>query len=371
MLTWVQIDKKALRHNLRQFRKLIGQKSLLMPVIKSNAYGHGIREVGRFLDREPVVDRICVVHLDEALELRKLGVKKPIIVLAIYELSAKSIALAIKNKIILPLYTLQQANFVNKIAKKLGKKAVVHLKLDIGTSRIGFMPSEATRVARHLAKLSKLYVEGIFGHYASSEDNRERTARQHAQFKKTIANFEKEGIYAKIVHSACTAASIYNPETRANAIRLGISFYGLKPTRKIDKYIKLKPALAWHTTVIQVKSLPKGSQISYGGTYTTNKKTLCAVLPVGYWDGYDRGAFSNKAEVLIHGKRFPVRGRICMNMTVVDVGNAKNVKVGDIATLIGKQGKSEITVDELADLAKTINYEIVTRINPLLPRKLV
>lgn len=365
--TWVEVNQRAIEHNIREFRKMIGPKVLLMPVIKSNAYGHGFLEIAQICDKHKDVDRFCVVSLDEAMALRNNKITKPIIILAIYDLNSEKINWAIKNKIIFPLYTLEQAKTLNQIGERLQKKITVHLKIDIGTSRLGILANELPSFFISIANLRYLDFEGILGHFSSSEENSKRTHEQNKIFQKAIKIANEQGISPRLRHIACSAAAIIHPPTHYNAIRLGLALYGLDSSVTAKKKIKLKPALSWHTTIIQLKTVPTGSKIGYNGTYTTRCPTKLAILPVGYWDGYGR-SFSNRAFVIINGKRCSIRGRICMNLTIVDVTKLKNVMVGDRATLIGKNGKTSVTADELSLIAKTINYEIVTRINPILPR---
>lgn len=223
--------------------------------------------------------------------------------------------------------------------------------------------------------MPNLRLEGVFSHLADSENpNQTFTNKQIDIFEKVITKLEEQGVNIPLKHMACSAATILNKRSWFNMVRVGISLYGLysiqdgwqKMKRKYP-WFSLKPALSWHTKVIQVKELPAGTNIGYGLTYKAKHKTKIAVLPVGYWDGYDR-KLSNQADVLIHGQRALVRGRVCMNMTIVDVTDISNVRVGDRTTLIGRDGQEEITSDELAKKIGTINYEVITRINPLLKK---
>jgi len=367
MLTQIVINKKAIESNLKQFKKLIGQDVLLMPVVKSNAYGHGIIEVAKICDLNSFVDRICVVNLDEAISLINNWIKKPIMILSFYELDAKKIKIAIKHKVIFPVYLSQQLVFLNNIAKSTGDRVSVHLKIDTGTTRIGILPNEALKFAQNIIKLKNLYLEGIWSHFASSEDNYEYTKKQQNTFKKTVDELEKNDIYIPIKHFACSAATIFHKSAHLNAVRLGLSLYGLYPNEKSKKNIKLLPVLSLNTKIIQVKTIQPNTPIGYGGTYITKTKSKIAVLPVGYWDGIDR-KLSNTGQVIIKGIKCPIRGRICMNLTMVDVTKIKAVNVGDVAVFVGKQGNSTIEIDDLAKQINTINYEVVDRLNPLLPR---
>lgn len=367
MLTWVEVNKQAIEHNLRQFKKLIGQKTLLMPVIKSNAYGHGLIEVAKICQQSREVDRICVVNLDEALELIKNGIKKPIVILSFYELDTEKIKIAIKNKVIFPVYREDQIKFLQNTAKKLNSKVKVHLKIDIGTSRLGVFPKDALAFAKKISSAKNIILEGIWSHFASSETDREFTIKQRQIFEAVVGEMEKNKIFIPIKHTACSAATILHPDAHFNAIRLGLSTYGLYPDKNSQKVIKLKPALSLNTKIIQVKIVPPNTKISYGGTFVTKKTTTVATLPIGYWDGLDR-RMSNNGEVLINGQKCPILGRICMNLTMVDASKVTGVKAGQIVTVIGQQGKQTISADDIAQKINTINYEVVDRINPLIKR---
>ncbi len=371
MLTWVEISQKAIEHNLTVFKRLIAHDTLLMPVIKSNAYGHGLIEVGTLLSESKLVDRICVVNLEEAIVLLKAKVKKPLIILGIYEHDTEKIKTAIKAGVVFPLYTIEQAKMLQKVGESIRKKVLVHVKLDTGTSRIGVMPNDAVAFVKKVTTFSHIAIEGLWSHFSSSENDGLVTKKQLQILTDVNSKLISLKINVPLKHMACSASTILYPQTICNAVRFGISTYGLHPDVSTNKKITLQPALTWKTTIIQVKTVPRGSKISYGGSYITKRETTLAVLPVGYWDGYTR-SFSNRAEVLIKGVRCTVRGRVCMNLTMVDVTDVPGkIKAGDIVTLIGNDRKENISAEELAVHAGTINYEIVTRINPLIPRTIV
>ena len=369
-LTWVEISQSAINYNLKQFRKLIGPKVLLMPVIKSNAYGHGFLEIAKICEQNKEVDRICVVSLEEAIKLIDFGFKKPIFILSFYEFDKNLLKKAIKNNVIFALYDLKQAQILNNVAKQIKKIVKIHLEIDTGTSRTGILPQQALNFIKQLKKYQYLELEGIWSHFASSEDNPQYTHYQLNKFKNLINNLEYHQIHIPLKHFACTASTILYKESILNGIRLGIGLYGLYNNKSIEQKIKLKPALSWYTTILQIKELPLQTKIGYGGTYTTKKKTKLAIIPVGYWDGYDR-LFSNKAQVIINNKKCPIRGRICMNLSMVDITKVPKAKIGDKVILIGKSHNQVITAEDLAQWANTINYEIVTRINPLIKRQII
>ena len=371
-LTWVEISKSALSHNLRAFRKIIGPKVRLMAVVKSNAYGHGLPEVARLCQKNQEVDYFCTVNLSEALILRQNGIKKPILVLSYYDLNKKGITEAIRRKIHLAVYDSRQYWYLNNLAGKLKKRAKVHFKVDTGTSRLGLPVEKSLAEIKKIIKLKHLQLEGLFTHYASAEEkNQSFTKRQTVLFSKLIGQLERNNIFIPLKHAACSAAGLMNPASHFDAVRLGLSLYGLwslEDGSKIRKKYPLRPVLSWKARVIQVKEISKGETVGYGRTYRAKKKIKIAVLPVGYNEGYDR-KLSGRGEVLIKGAKCKVLGRVCMNLIMVDV-SGKNVKVNDEAVLIGKQGGAEVTAEELAEKIGTINYEAVTRINPLMPRKI-
>jgi alanine racemase len=364
----VLISKQNLLHNLGQFKKIAG-KAKIITVVKSNAYGHGIDLVAPVIEKS--TDWFATVNLDEALYLRKLGIKKPILVLSYYHLD--QVAEAIKQNISLVVYEKAQVMAMQKAARRLKKQARVHIKLDTGASRLGILIRDLLDFAEYIQKSPELEIEGIFSHFASSEEDLQYTRGQINLFELALLKLSAIGVKPQVKHIACTAAALTFKNSHYNAVRVGIGLYGLWPskkaykeTRKLYPKLTLKPVLTWQTQIVQVKALSKGTYIGYGKTYQTKKDTILAVLPVGYYEGYDRG-FSNNGDVLVRGKRCLIRGRICMNLMMVDVTDVKGVRVGDEAVLIGKQGSQEITAEQLAGKL-TINYEVVARISSAVPR---
>jgi alanine racemase len=374
MLTWVEIKKEAIKFNLGMFKKIIGNKVELMAVVKSNAYGHGMIEVAK-IALNSGANWLGVVNLEEALQLKKEKIKAPIFILSYWDFEKVSKNLKKIYNFDFPVYTMEQLKFLSTVGEKIKKNINIHLKIDTGTSRIGVLVKDAIDFIKKIKKMPYLNLRGIFTHYAASERaDQTYTNWQTKRFEKIIAGLEKLNIIIPYKHTACSAATIVNPKTHFNLVRIGIAMYGLWPSKEIKKIVEkkkidftLKPSLSWKTKVIQVKELPAKTFIGYDCTYQTKKRTKIAILPIGYWEGYDR-KFSNCGEVLIRGKRCPVRGRVCMNLTMVDVTKIPKIKIGDEVVLIGKQGKEEISADELAEKIGTINYEIITRINPLIPR---
>lgn len=375
--SWLILDKKALIHNIKQFKKIIGDKVDLICVVKSNAYGHGIELISKVCDQQAEVAKLATVNLQEALYLREVGIKKPIIILSYYDLDNDINNFKLIKNLEFVVYHKDQAIKLNNLAKKIRKNIKIHLKIDSGTSRLGILPKEVVPFAKKIITLKNLEFYGIFTHYAAvEENNQEFTLKQTKRFSKVIKELSKNGINPVLKHAACSAAILTQKTSHFNAVRLGISLYGLwsledhkNDIKKQYPWFELKPVLSWKSKIIQIKKLSKGTTIGYGRTYKLKKTSNIAIVPVGYWEGYDR-KLSNKARVLIHGQRCLVLGRICMNLIMVEITKIKNVKINEAVVLLGKQGREEITVDELAKLVGTINYEIATRLNPLIQRLL-
>lgn len=374
-INWVEIDRSALISNVRAFRNLLKPQAKFMPVIKSNAYGHGLPEVASILAESKLVDWLGLNSLDEAMALRKQGIRKPLLLLGYVPLSR--LAEAARNDIRLTVYNKETVLALAKI--KARKKIRLHIKLETGTNRQGIHLDEAVILAGMIKKYPHLFLEGYSTHFANIEDTTDRSYPdgQKDKYLKTVARLEKLGHSAPVNHVACTAAALIFPDTHKNLARIGIGLYGLWPSRETmlavrdsDPGFSLAPVLSWKTRVAQVKTVPAGSFVSYGCTYRTTRRTRLAVLPVGYYDGYDR-KLSNTAHVLIKGKRAPIRGRVCMNLCLADVTDIPGVKLEDEVILLGRQGREQISAEQLAQWIGTINYEVVTRINPLLPRILV
>jgi len=371
-VTWLEISRKALKHNVKQFKKIVSKNTKIMAVVKSNAYGHGIVECAKIF-KKAGCQWLGTVNLDEAILLRNNGIKGNILVLS-YFYSTK-LKQAVLQNITLTIYSYSAALTLSKIGKRLHRRVKIHFKVDTGTSRLGILPHKCIPLIKKINKLQNIKLEGIFTHFADAENlDQGFTNKQINQFEILLTKLSERGIEIPIKHLACSAATILNKKSHYDIARLGISLYGLwsiennnKKQKKLRLKYNLKPALSWYTQIVQIKNLPAKTKIGYGCTYKTSKPIKIALIPVGYWDGYDR-KLSNKGEVLVSGKRCKVLGRVCMNLTIIDITKLENIKTEDKVTIIGKSGYNEVTVDELADKIHTINYEIVTGINPLLPR---
>jgi alanine racemase len=374
-LNWVELGKKALLKNLQAFRSLLGAEVKLCPVVKSNAYGHGALETAMIIQDSGLADWLAVNSVDEGLALRKSGIRLPVLVLGYLPLERLSDA--VLHGLRLTVYNRETLDKLGSL--KTGKKVFLHIKLETGTNRQGVDLKDALQLAKIIKGSKNLVLEGYSTHFANIEDTTDRSyaGRQLQRYQKMLAELEKKDFKAPVNHIACTAASLVFPRTRLQLARIGIGLYGLWPSRETmvslkeqGSEFKLEPVLSWKTRVAQVKTVPAGEYIGYGCTFRTSRRTRIAVLPVGYYDGYDR-KLSNTAYVLIKGKRAPIRGRVCMNLCMADITDIPGVKPEDEVVLLGKQGKEQVSAEQLAQWIGTINYEVVTRINPALPRIVV
>ncbi len=366
--TWVEIELAALEHNLLSYKAVIGT-TLLAPVIKSNAYGHGMHTIARILDQRTDVGLLCVASLSEAIALRSIGIQKPLLVLSIIDAPLQG---AVAHNIDIIAYDLETACDLNRIAQTLNKKAMVHIKVDTGLSRLGLLKDSAILLIQTVHHLSHVTVHGIFTHFAFAESaDQTYTNHQIKQFNELIENLEALGISIPLRHTASSAATTANYNSHYTMARVGIGMYGLWPSpdnRKLTEQnhpgFSLKSILTWKTRIIQIKEISAGSFVGYDLTFQATRTTRIATLPVGYWDGYDR-RLTNKGMVLINNRLAHVVGIVAMNLTMIDVTDIQ-VSIGDEVTLIGNH--PGVTADDMAKLCGTINYEIVTRINPLVDR---
>ena len=377
--TWVQISRAAVRRNIATFRKIIGSKTKLMAVVKSNAYGHGLLEFSKLADKFGA-DWFGSDALSEALKLRKNGIKKPILVLG-YTRDSR-LSEAAKNNVSLTIYNFESLRYLMKHAREFSKHPLkIHLKIDTGMRRQGIYLKDLPNFLLQLKKIPSAIVEGIYTHFASAKDITYSfyTKNQLEKFKKAFNILEKLKISARgenvIRHAAATGAALLYPESRLDMARIGIGLYGLWPSKEAEiqhqeilgRKISLKPILSWKTIVAGIKKAEKGDFIGYDLAEKMERDGKIAVLPIGYWHGYDR-KFSGVGEALVNGTRCRTLGRVSMDMIVIDIAGAGKVGVEDEVVLLGKQKGGEISANELAQKIGTIHYEILTRINPQIPR---
>jgi alanine racemase len=370
--TWVEVSRSALCANAAALRSALGRGTRLMGVVKANAYGHGIVETVKALGTSGV-DWFGVDAVREAEAVRGAGSKKPVLVLGYTPTS--DVARAVRQGFSLIAYNKETLERAAR-AGSSRSPAKIHLKLETGTSRQGVRAEDLPSFAKLARKTKNVVIEGVSTHYANIEDTTDSAYAmgQLERFNAMVAALAKDGVKPPISHTACSAAALLFPETHFGMVRAGIALYGLWPSKETrvsanqrGKSFTLRPALSWKTVVAQVKELPEGAPVSYGLTERLTRKSKIAVIPVGYWDGFDRG-LSSVGRVLIRGHRAKVLGRVCMNMCVVDVTDVPGVKLEDEVTIIGRQGKDALAAEDVAGAIGTINYEVVTRINPLIPR---
>lgn len=365
--TWAEIDLAALVHNF-QIIKQTAPTSKLMAVVKANAYGHSVGDIAPCLEKAGA-DCFAVSNIEEALQLREIGIKKPILILGYTPVNmAKALY---ENDITQTVYSKEYADALNENTVAGGFSIKIHIKLDTGMSRLGFDCRDdglcGVGDAIAAAKMSGFNFEGIFTHFAVSDrsaDNDDRfTDEQYARFCRAVKVFESNGLTPKILHCCNSAALIKDGDKHLNLCRPGIILYGLRPSDSAEFHKGLTPVMTLKSVVSMVKTVEKDTCVSYGKTFKTTKEMKIATVAAGYADGYPR-ALSNKAYVLINGKKAQILGRVCMDQLVVDITNIDGVKMGDEVILFGK----DLPVDVLADLCGTINYEIVCGISPRVPR---
>lgn len=362
------IDLDAIRFNMESMHQKIDPKTKIMAVVKTDGYGHGAIPIAREIEPLDYLHGYAVATVEEGLMLRRSGIKKPILILGyIFPDQYEDV---IEAEIDPSVFTLEMAQTLSDTAGKVGKICKVHFAIDTGMSRIGYqVTEEAANEMAQIARLPHMMVEGIFTHFARADEaDKAFTFYQMEQFKKMIAMMDARNVTIPIHHCSNSAGIVEIPEANMNMVRAGITLYGLWPSDEVDKAaITLKPALELKSHVAYVKCLEAGRAISYGGTYTTETDRLIATIPVGYGDGYCRG-LSNKGSVLIHGRRAPICGRICMDQFMADVTDIPDVQIGDEVTLIGKDGTEEITMEEVGTLSGRFNYEFVCDLGKRVPR---
>ena len=365
---YADIDLAAVKYNMESMHRNLKAGTQMVAVIKTNAYGHGDSEIAKALEDLPYLWGYAVATVDEAVNLIEEGRKKPFLVLGIsFEEQYEDI---IKYGIRPAICEYETAKKLSELAVREHKICQIHIKVDTGMSRIGFQVSgEAADIIAQISNLPNINIEGIFTHFAKADEyDKSATHRQIELFQQMIQMLEAREVSIPIHHCSNSAGIVEIPEANMDMVRAGITLYGLWPSNEVDKErISLKPVMSIKSRIAFVKELEKGRQISYGGTYETTSKRMIATIPVGYGDGYSRG-LSNKGYVLIHGKKAPICGRVCMDQFMVDITEIPEAKVEDPVTLLGKDGDSCITMEELGALSGRFNYEFACLITPRVPR---
>lgn len=357
--TYARVDLGALSHNIQSLRQAIGPDCRLMAVVKADAYGHGLCQVAQRAERDGV-DFLAVALVEEGLALREAGVTLPILVLS--GLSRESSVQAVAARLTLTAHTIAHLNDINEAALRYGVKAQVHVKLDTGMNRIGVKDGEELQqFLTHLTSCEQIELTGAFTHFSCADDVTEDFTRMQLQKLNAFLPLLPPGL---LLHTSGSSALLRFPEARFNMVRAGISMYGYSP---IQTEVDLRPVLSWVAEITHVKTALPGETVSYGATVTLKRETRVATLAVGYGDGYNRG-LSNKADVLINGRRCRVLGRVCMDQIMVDVTDAGETKAGEQAVLLGREGDETVTAAELADMLDTIPYEVLLNISKRVPR---
>ncbi len=378
-LIWAEIDLNAIANNVRELRRRTRSQAKLMAVVKANGYGHGAVEAARTA-LENGAEWLGVARLPEAIALREAGLAAPMLV---FGYTPPGDAARLIDYDLRPsVYSLDAARAYSAVAEARGRKILVHLKVDTGMGRLGMVPAALggpdpgqavgdgfIREATAVARLPGLEPEGIFTHFAASDSaDRSYAKRQLALFIEVVSALRANGLEFELRHAANSAAVIAMPESHLDLVRPGIALYGLRPSAEVDlSGIFLKPAMALKTRIVHLKPVPAGTCISYGMTYRTPHPTVIATIPAGYADGFRR-QFSSQGRMLVHGHRVPVVGRVCMDLTMLDVGAIPEARVEDEVVILGRQGAESISADDLARELGTINYEIVCGVTARVPR---
>lgn len=373
-LVWIELDADRPDHNLGEVRRASGFKGLHCAVVKSNAYGHGVREMVPLLTK---ADWLAVNSLEEGLELRQMGEQRPVLLMGHVPLSRIDEARQADLRFI--FCNIETLRAIRELPPS-EKQVLLHMKVETGTWRQGVPPDDAVFMAGKISEMPGVVLEGIYTHFANIEDtlNHQYAEMQLDTFQRVLDALKDAGLTPPVIHTACTAAAILFAKTHFSMIRTGIGLYGLWPSRETRLSAEssgctvpdLKPVLSWKTKIVQIKEVPAASFIGYGGTHRTTRNSRIAVLPVGYADGYRR-SLGNAAWVLIAGRRAPVLGRVCMNLCMVDITDIHGTYLEDEVVLLGRSGSEEITAEMLGQWMGTINYEVVTGISSLLPREVV
>jgi alanine racemase len=368
-LLTVTVDLKAIDSNIKAIRRLLSPDTKFMAVVKSNAYGHGLFEVSKQAVASGA-DYLGVVTAEEAIALRKWGIIKPIVVLG--GTDKEDVKQLIKQKVGISVFSEESYRMVLRMATLTNQKAIVHVKIDTGLNRLGLTNGDALKVIQKIASKPRLFnLEGLYSHFASVEElNQSYTKDQIRNFEKLLKKLSDLKINIPLISMAGSAAAILHPESHFNCVRIGIAMYGLWPSRTVEvsarrnkktRVLKLKPALSYKTRLVHVRRIPAGSFVGYGSSFQARSAMTIGVIPVGYYEGLPR-SLSNMGFALLKGGILPIIGRVCMNMTILDLSKRPRAKVGDEVVLIGTSKNKEILATDVADWAGAINYQIVSTI---------
>ena len=377
-LVKAEIDLKAIAHNIKELRRITHPKARLMAVVKANGYGHGAIEVARCALQNGAAI-LGVARIEEGIQIRNADIEVPIL---IFGYTHPELAADLLEYDLTPtVYSFASAQTLSRAAAPLQKTIKIHLKVDTGMGRLGLLPhnfqpdnsvaisADAIEETVAIADLQGLELEGIFTHFATADSADKSYAEDQLNlFINYLNRLQKAGLEPSVRHAANSAALIDIPHSHFDMVRPGIATYGLYPSDEVNKqHVPLKPAMSLKTQIIHLKQVPAGFKVSYGITHATRKATTIATVPVGYADGLNR-LLSSRGQMLVNGQRAPIIGRVCMDLTMLDVGHIDNVQMGDEVVIFGQQGNETLSVDEMAALLNTINYEIVSSITARVPR---
>ncbi|MCM8783665.1 MAG: alanine racemase [Candidatus Omnitrophica bacterium] len=361
--TWAEVDLSSLGFNLKQIKNILSSETKIMPIVKADAYGHGLVEVSRYLVSQGT-EQLGIATVDEGIELRENGLGISLFLLGnIFPEEAEAV---IEYNLIPTLCNLEVAQRLNEVAQEKNIFVKTHVKIDTGMGRIGVSYKEAKEFFLKIKEFSHLVIEGLWTHFASAEDD-SFTSLQLTRFNFVLESLKQLGIGFNYIHTANSMALFRNRETHFNLVRPGITLYGVYPDVSLREIVELKPAMSLKTKIVFLKKVYQGEPISYGRTFFTQRESLIATLPIGYGDGYN-WLLSNKGRVLVRGQYAPIVGRVCMDQIMVDVTDIPGVSLGDEVVLLGRQGDLEITAEDLAELSGTISYEVLCRIGSRVPR---
>ncbi len=366
-----RIDLDAIEYNMEMMRRNLKDGVKMISVIKSDGYGHGALQIARFLEPKEYIWGYAFAALDEAAALRKGGIKKPLLVLGC--VFPEQWEEMLDGGIRMTVYTEETAREVSDLAVKMGKTAYVHIKIDTGMSRLGFMAEEASiEEIEGISRMPNLVVEGMYTHFAKADETDKRfTIEQLEKYLWVKKQLLDRGIEIPYHHCSNSAGIIDLKEANMDLVRAGIAAYGLYPSEEVHKEnVPLKPAMELISHVTHVKWVEEGTPVSYGGIFTAKRRTRIATIPVGYGDGYPR-SLSNQGCVLIRGKRAPIIGRVCMDQFMVDVTDIEGAAFADRVVLIGADGDERITVEELSGLSDRFNYEFICSFGKRVPREYI
>lgn len=359
--SFAKINLSAIDHNLREIKKSLAKGVKTLAVVKADAYGHGLVPVSKHIQKD--VDYFAVATVEDALELRENGVEKPVIILSY--VSPLQYETVIENDITATMYNVEEAENLSALAEKKGKKVKVHIPVDTGMGRIGFMPDEdGVKAVKRISEMKGIFLEGLFSHYACADyEDKTESDKQTELFDRFISLLEKEGIEIPIKHMNNSAGTIENLK-QYDMCRIGIALYGLYPSDEVNKdNMKLMPAMEVMSHIVHIKTVEKGFKIGYGHIYEAPSERTIATVSIGYADGYKR-CLTGVGYVLANGKKAPIVGKICMDQCMVDITDIPDLKVGDKVVVMGKSGNEELSAELLGSMCHSFNYEIICSFMP-------